>query len=613
MVANPAELTPLPPPPRDDPAGLWRQLDAARTLAEAAPVWLLLTGARLPGASAALVLGRSAADGAFHPLARWPQETPAAPELTASAERCLAARRPHCEWQPPQGGRLAVPIEVNGACVAVVAVAVQVLSPPLLPPLLTHVRLAAGWLAARCAEGELQGQAAAAAARRQVLDVLARLAPQRTATAAALVLANELAQRFGARQAAVGLVLRGRLRLLALSHNAWFDRRSQLAQAFENALEETLDQGKSVVLPPLPEQAPRLSLAHRALADGAAVASVVLAGRGPLGNGALLVERDGSAPFTAEELARLEALAGAVGPLLEDKREAERWLAGRPASLLAALGQRLTDPRRPGFAVLALAGLVLLVAPFALDGTYRIGAKAVIEGEVQRALVAPFAGYLAAAPVRAGHTVAEGAVLASLDERELRLDESRLASEREQHRRKYDEALAKAERAGVRILAAQIAETDAQLSLVRDKLARARIAAPFAGVVVSGDLTQRLGGPVEQGETLFEVAPLASYRVILKVDERDIRDVAVGQGGELMPAGLAGEALPFVVRNIAAANAEEGYNLFRVEAELAHAEPRLRPGMEGVGKIVVGERRYAWIWTHRFFDWVRLKLWSWLP
>jgi hypothetical protein len=27
----------------------------------------------------------------------------------------------------------------------------------------------------------------------------------------------------------------------------------------------------------------------------------------------------------------------------------------------------------------------------------------------------------------------------------------------------------------------------------------------------------------------------------------------------------------------------------------------------------VGERSYAWIWTHRLFDWLRLQAWTWLP
>ena len=87
---------------------------------------------------------------------------------------------------------------------------------------------------------------------------------------------------------------------------------------------------------------------------------------------------------------------------------------------------------------------------------------------------------------------------------------------------------------------------------------------------------------------LFEVAPLDSYRVMLKVDERDISQLRVGQTGGLALAGLPGELLPVQVEKITpVATTEEGRNLFRVEAALRGSSSALRPGMEGVAKIDV--------------------------
>jgi multidrug resistance efflux pump len=160
---------------------------------------------------------------------------------------------------------------------------------------------------------------------------------------------------------------------------------------------------------------------------------------------------------------------------------------------------------------------------------------------------------------------------------------------------------------------AQNTESESQLALVAEKLTLARILAPFDGVVVSGDLTQLLGSPVERGKLLFEVAPLDAYRVILKVDDRDIRHLRAGQSGRLVLTGLAADGLDFKVHNISVAEAQEGQNLFRVEAKLDRSDVKLRPGMEGVGKVTVGERSYAWIWTHRMLDWLRLLAWTWLP
>jgi hypothetical protein len=59
--------------------------------------------------------------------------------------------------------------------------------------------------------------------------------------------------------------------------------------------------------------------------------------------------------------------------------------------------------------------------------------------------------------------------------------------------------------------------------------------------------------------------------------------------------------------------AQDGRNYFRVEARLQAPSERVRPGMEGVGKVIAGESRLIWIWTHTLFDWLRLSIWKWLP
>jgi len=90
--------------------------------------------------------------------------------------------------------------------------------------------------------------------------------------------------------------------------------------------------------------------------------------------------------------------------------------------------------------------------------------------------------------------------------------------------------------------------------------------------------------------------------------------VSVGQRGRLIVASIPNQTFPLVVTRITAVNLpKDGRNTFRVEARLEGDPGRLRPGMEGVGKIEIDERKYVWIWTHTLTDWVRLTLWSWLP
>ena len=208
----------------------------------------------------------------------------------------------------------------------------------------------------------------------------------------------------------------------------------------------------------------------------------------------------------------------------------------------------------------------------------------------------------------------KGQLLAALDDRELGLERLKWVSQRAQLVRQSRQALADGDAAQVRIVTAQIDQAKAQLALLDDQLSRTELLAPFDGVVVSGDLSQDLGAPVERGQVLFEVAPLDAYRIILQVDERDIAEVAVGRPGNLVLSAFPSQPMPFTVKQITpVSTAREGRNYFRVEADLQGNRERLRPGMEGVGKIEIDRRRLIWIWTHQVIDWLRLKLWSWLP
>ena len=77
---------------------------------------------------------------------------------------------------------------------------------------------------------------------------------------------------------------------------------------------------------------------------------------------------------------------------------------------------------------------------------------------------------------------------------------------------------------------------------------------------------------------------------------------------------MPGEPLPFVVEKVTpVAETAAAGNTFRVEAVLNSSAAQLRPGMEGVGKVAIGQRNLFWIWTHRLVEWLRLSTWSWIP
>jgi multidrug efflux pump subunit AcrA (membrane-fusion protein) len=330
--------------------------------------------------------------------------------------------------------------------------------------------------------------------------------------------------------------------------------------------------------------------------------------------GVLTLERRDGPAFPADLLAQAEALAALLGPLLDLKRRQHRWVSGRLVDLAGEGLRAVLGPERPSLKLGLVVGATALAALALVDAPWRVGAEAVLEGEVQRAAVAPFAGFVATAPARAGDLVRAGDVLATLDDRDLELDLLRAQSERQRLVQRQRDTLARHERAETAQLAAQIRQTEAEIALAQEKLLRATITAPIDGLVVTGDLSQLLGSPIEAGETLFEIAPQAGHRVVLQVDERDIRHVRPGQTGSLALAGRPSERLAFTVARVTAvATATEGRNGFRVEARLDEEAPGLRPGLEGVGKIEIGAASLLWSWTRRLVEWARFQLWAWTP
>jgi len=637
-AAMPSAVAPPPRPANDRRTRLWAQLhDEATGQADYFQAWLALQCEEIPGTAGGLLLLRTA-EGPTQQQAIWPPHLalggrdPA--DLARLAERALSEQRTVIAWGRREAGAaapvilfVAQPLGPDAAPHAAVALAVAVpggMDRADPEGIARRLRAASGWLETWRWRQPLAAAGTRLAIAAAGLDILAATGEHKGLTASAMALVNALATRLACDRVSLGLARPTGTRLRAISHAAEFTQGSRIADAIEDAMEEALAQGATIAFPPPAEGAGgtssrRIAAAHRELAAAAGghavLASVLLPGPGGRPAGVLTLERHRDAPFSPEELQLAETVATLTGPLIGLHAEEHRWLSGRLRNAAATALTALFGPARPALKLATALALALLATLAVAQGNYRVTARSVLEGEIQRAAVAPFDGYIRTAPKRAGDTVRAGETLATLDDRDLILDRQKFLAEREKLTQKYREALAKSERATMAVLAAQLAQAQAELSLAEEKLARARIAAPFDAIVVSGDLRQMLGSPIERGKVLFELAPLDAFRLVLQADEPEIRWLAPGQHGLLALAAAPSQRLPVTITRITpVATAEDGRNFFRVEARLDTPSPvPLRPGMEGVAKIEAGEASLLWIWTHAIIDWVRLFLWQWLP
>jgi len=110
-------------------------------------------------------------------------------------------------------------------------------------------------------------------------------------------------------------------------------------------------------------------------------------------------------------------------------QKADRSLWRHTKASLRGMLQRLGDDSALGWKALAAASALALVIAALVPIPFRITAPSVVEGEVQRSIAAPFQGFIRDAKFRAGDVVHSGQVLATLDDRDLRLDLARWQSD----------------------------------------------------------------------------------------------------------------------------------------------------------------------------------------
>jgi multidrug resistance efflux pump len=592
---------------------LWH-LHAEASSAEAYfQTWLALQCSMIEGAiQGVLVLGPPET-GPFVPSSLWPAGQPPGTLLADVAGRTLESR----QAQIVQDEHVAVvscPIVLDGQLHGLVAVETGLRQEERLREMVRQLRWGLYGIESSLRNQQSLQEQTTRERLIATLDLVASVLAETGFEASAQALATDLATRLDCDRVSLGFVRNRHAKVVAVSHSAEFGERMNLIRAVGMAMDEALDQ-KSIVVLPAGETEALVTRDHAVLSRqfGSDCILTVPFSVGKGTTGAFTFERPGGRPFDAEAIELCQAVVALCARILEEKRLNDRHLAGRVLDASRSQLEKLTGPRHFGRKLAALLLMAAVVFLSFATGDYRVGANATLEGSVRRVLVAPLDGYVSGAQHRAGEIVQPGAVLATLDDRDLKLEYYKSASQRDQYARQYQESVALRDRAQSNVILAQMQQSEAQMNLLSEQLGRMKITAPFEGLVVSGDLSQSLGTAVKRGQVLFEVSPLNAYRVVLEVDEIEISYLKPGLKGTLMLSSLPGEVFPLTITHVTPVTvSREGRSYFRVEALLGRMSDRLRPGMEGVAKIEAGNRKLIWIGTHKMIDWMRLVLWSWI-
>ena len=444
-----------------------------------------------------------------------------------------------------------------------------------------------------------------------LMQLMTNLLKENSLQETAISLVNFFATQLQASRVSFGLLKNNAVELAAVSFSANYDKRTSAMQAISDAMDEAVDQRfnihvdeKSVAA----DEKLKIQRCHEQLLRDQQAATIdsFLVRKDSRVLGVLTIEYKAT-PTQKNTL--LEPALVLVSDLIALKQASENNIrqqikARLQKKLYPVLGEKKLTRKIVTIAAIALFFILLFPA------NYWVTSDASLQSTYKYLVVSPQDGYLESIKVRPGAYVKKGDLLAQLDDEDLRLERRKLFSQMQQSQQEYDNALANSNRAQAAIANEKVEQATSQLQLIEQQQSRTQLVASSDGIITSDDISQSLGAPVKQGQTLFEISANQGYLIQLWVDERDIAALKLGQLCKIKLTSIPNEVFEAIVNSITPiSEIREGKNYFRVEATLNRETAELRPGMTGSGKVLAGRELLGWIWFHDIWHWLRLTLW----
>ncbi len=324
----------------------------------------------------------------------------------------------------------------------------------------------------------------------------------------------------------------------------------------------------------------------------------------------LSVRNDATEPITHKTLEKLGKELEVYSSLIPVSRMAYRSLATHVTdSMRKAVTRVVGGGYRRTVTMSTLLALLLIWLVFGTM-SFGVAVPCTIQGSETRTISSPREGILLESLAKAGEYVREGQVLARLDAEDELLRKQELEAQIRTLTAVSDKALADANAAQGRVLAAQQKELEAELALVEHRIREASIRSPSTGILLSGSLDKRIGARLAIGETLFEVAKTGKLSVEIHIPERWYEAGRTCEHIEFSANARPDERIPLDNFQLSpVARVKNGKNVFYGQSTDFEAPEYLSPGMSGIAHLELGRRPIWWVMSYRILDWLRMKFW----
>ncbi|HSC77340.1 MAG TPA: GAF domain-containing protein, partial [Candidatus Acidoferrales bacterium] len=271
--------------------------------------------------------------------------------------------------------------------------------------------------------------------------------------------------------------------------------------------------------------------------------------------------------------------------------------------------------------------LLLIVVPWKM----RISANAIVVPAERRAVTAPVGGVIQQVLVREGQTVPAGTILAVLDSSDDRVRLEQARADLALAKRQLGEADMRRDSAVASQARLRVEMYEAQAALFGERVDKAEMRAPVAGIVVTPKVEELVGKRLEAGELFTELVEPDRFAVEMNVPETEVelvREPSPNPGEPGSHVALKLNTFPThtfdgqVERVSAQTVSAEGEQFFVVRGMFTNTDPghNARAGMAGRAKISAaggwfhsGWYPVGYVFLRDPARWIWRKIWTWLP
>lgn len=270
-------------------------------------------------------------------------------------------------------------------------------------------------------------------------------------------------------------------------------------------------------------------------------------------------------------------------------------------------------PRVKRLSIVAII-LFLILAPFVVPVENKISGKCEIQPMHRYYARSKTDGILKSILVQEGNKVAQGTVVALLDDDPYQKRLVEASSRRNVLNADAMRYFGLKQYAEYEIAHLKLKEADAEIAFLNSELDKTRITSEGSGVVITPQprFLERVGKPVSKGEELIEIGELDRLKLEVAVEEKDIKFIQVGQDIRFLLNSLPEKSFAVKVNKIREkAEAKEAQNSFTIEADLNVLQGPFKPGMQGMARIYTGKASLGEVYFRDMIDWFKMKFFDW--